>query len=150
MKRGITPERNICRRRKNIRISYFSIRNSSIKFNTLVCKVQKLRTSQKQYISPLFSSPEPKAHKVSLLYTNGPSSVRRPHFQTLWSQLANLDQILWVALLGLGKGCITFWDRLNQTSGFHDNRKTPLTYNGETMSPPFLGCFWSEPFYTCK
>ena len=25
----------------------------------------------------VFSSPEPKAHKVSLLYTNGPSSVRR-------------------------------------------------------------------------
>ena len=39
----------------------------------------------------VFSSPEPKAHKVSLKYSNGPSSVRRrpsssvvrrPHFQT--------------------------------------------------------------------
>ena len=33
---------------------------------------------------PIFSSPEPKAHKVSLKYTNGPSSVRRrPSSSTL-------------------------------------------------------------------
>ena len=49
----------------------------------------------------------------------------------LWSQLANLDQILWVASLGWGKGCIRFWGRLNQKSGYHGNRKAPLTYNGE-------------------
>ena len=24
-----------------------------------------------------------------------------------------------------------FWGRLDQNSGFHDNRKPPLTYNGE-------------------
>ena len=31
----------------------------------------------------VYSSPEPKAHKVSLQYTNGQSYVvRRPHFQT--------------------------------------------------------------------
>ena len=30
----------------------------------------------------------------------------------LWSQLANLDQILCVASLGWGKGCIRFWGRL--------------------------------------
>ena len=38
------------------------------------------------------SSPEPKAHKVSLQYTNSPSSVRRrPHFQT-WIFLKPVDQ----------------------------------------------------------
>ena len=31
----------------------------------------------------------------------------------LWSQLANLDQILCVASLGWGKGCIRFGDRLD-------------------------------------
>ena len=31
----------------------------------------------------------------------------------LWGQLANLDQILYVALLGVGKGCIMFWGRLD-------------------------------------
>ena len=41
----------------------------------------------------------------------------------LWSQLANLDQILCVASLGVGKGCIMFWGRLVQNSGVHGNRK---------------------------
>ena len=49
----------------------------------------------------------------------------------LWGQLANLDQILYVASLGLEKGCILFWGRLDQNAGAHDNRKPPLTYNGE-------------------
>ena len=49
----------------------------------------------------------------------------------LWGQLANLDQILCVASLGLGKSCIMFWGGLDQNSGVHGNRKPPLTYNGE-------------------
>ena len=49
----------------------------------------------------------------------------------LWGQLANLDQILCVASLGVGKGCIMFWGRLDQNSGVHGNRKPPLTYYGE-------------------
>ena len=49
----------------------------------------------------------------------------------LWAQLANLDQILCVASLGVGKGCIMFLGRLDQNSGVHGNRKVPLTYNGE-------------------
>ena len=48
----------------------------------------------------------------------------------LWSQLANLDQSLCVASLGVGKGCIMFWGRLDQNSGVRGNRKPPLTYNG--------------------
>ena len=44
---------------------------------------------------------------------------------------ANLDQILCVASLGWGKGCIRIWGRLDQNSGYHGNRKPPLTYNGE-------------------
>ena len=49
----------------------------------------------------------------------------------LWGQLTNLDQILCVASLGVGKGCIRFWGRLDQNCGVHGNRKPPLTYNGE-------------------
>ena len=37
-------------------------------------------------------------------------------------------QILCVASLGWGKGCIRFWGRLDQNSGFRGNRKPPLTY----------------------
>ena len=48
-----------------------------------------------------------------------------------WGQLANVDQILCVASLGVGKSCIMFWGRLDQNSGVHGNRKPPLTYNGE-------------------
>ena len=49
----------------------------------------------------------------------------------LWGQLANLGQILCVASLGVGKGCIRFWGRLDQNSVVHGNRKPLLTYNGE-------------------
>ena len=49
----------------------------------------------------------------------------------LWGQLANVDQILCVASLGLGKGCIMFWGRLDLNSSVHGNRKPPLTYNWE-------------------
>ena len=64
----------------------------------------------------------------------------------LWSQLANLDQILFVASLGRGKGCIRFWGRLDQNTGFHGNRKPPLTYNGENDVSTFSRLFWSNPF----
>ena len=49
----------------------------------------------------------------------------------LWGQLANLDQILCVASLGLEKGCIMFWGRLAQNPGVQGNRKPPLTSNEE-------------------
>ena len=49
----------------------------------------------------------------------------------LWGQLANLNQILCLASLGVGKGCIIFWGRLDQNSGVYGNRNPPLTYNGE-------------------
>ena len=59
----------------------------------------------------------------------------------LWSQLANLDQILWVASLESGKGCIRFWGRLDQNSGFHGNRKPPLSYNGKNDVSTFSRLF---------
>ena len=52
----------------------------------------------------------------------------------LWGLLANLDQILCVASLEVGKGCIMFWGWLDQNSGVHGSRKASLTYNGETFS----------------
>ena len=66
-------------------------------------------------------------------------TVRRPSYvvghtfklKYLWSQLVNRDQILCVASMGWGKGCIRLWGRLDQNSSFHGNRKPPLIYNGE-------------------
>ena len=62
------------------------------------------------------------------------------------SQFANLDQILCVASLGWGKCCIRFWGRLNQNSGFHGNRKPPLTYNGENDVSTFSRLFLIRSF----
>ena len=74
-----------------------------------------------------------------------PSSSSVVHtfkLEYLWSQLANIDQILYEASLGWGKDCIRFLGRLDQNSGFHGNRKPPLTFNGEndvsTVSRLFL------------
>ena len=64
----------------------------------------------------------------------------------LWSQLANLDQILYVASLGVGKGCLMFWGRLDQNSGVHGNRKPPLTYNGENDVSTFSQLFLIRSF----
>ena len=64
----------------------------------------------------------------------------------LWSQLTYLDQILCVASLGWGKGCIRFWGRLVSMA-----TESPCwLIIGKMMSPPFLSCFWSGPFNTCR
>ena len=44
----------------------------------------------------------------------------------LWSQLANLDQILCVASLGWGKGCIRFWGRLTLAHRTQVSDRCPL------------------------
>ena len=46
----------------------------------------------------------------------------------LWSQLANLDQILCVASLGWGKGCIRFWGRLTLAHWTQVSDCCPLGY----------------------
>ena len=80
--------------------------------------------------------------------------VRRPSvvvvhtfkLEYLWSQLANLDQILYLASLGWGKGCIRFWGRLGQNSGFHGNRKPPFTYNGKNDVSTFSLLYFIRSF----
>ena len=69
------------------------------------------------------------------------SVIIQVKLEYLWGQLANVDQILYEASLGWGKGCIRFWDRLDQNSGFHGNWKRPLTYNGENDFSTFSGLF---------
>ena len=64
----------------------------------------------------------------------------------LWSQLAKLDQVLCVSTLGWEEGCIMFYRRLDQNSGFHGNRKPPLTYNGENGVSTFSRLFFIRSF----
>ena len=68
----------------------------------------------------------------------------------LGSQLANLYQSLCVASSGWRKGCIRSWRRLDKNAGFRGKRKPQLTFNWQKWSPPFLICFSSYHFYTCR
>ena len=52
------------------------------------------------------------------------------------------------SITGVGERLHKVWGRLDQNSGFHGNRKPHWIIMGKTMSPPFLGCVWSDPFYT--
>ena len=55
----------------------------------------------------------------------------------------------YVASLGWGKGCIRFWGRLDHNSWFHGTESPHWLIMGK-ISPPFLGCFWSDSFYICR
>ena len=55
------------------------------------------------------------------------------HFRT-WISLRPVGQswsYFMCSITGGGERLIMFWGRLDQNSGFHGNRKLPLTYNGE-------------------
>ena len=88
------------------------------------------------------------AYSIPLVRRPSSSSsvVHTFKLEYLWSQLANLDQILCVASQGWGKGCISFWGRLDPNSGFHGNRKPPLTYNGENDVSTFSWLFFIRSF----
>ena len=77
-----------------------------------------------------------------------PSVVRSSTISNeyLYSQLANLNQILCVASLVWGKGCIRFWGRLDPNSGLHGNRKPPLTYKEENDISTFSRLFLIRSF----
>ena len=49
-------------------------------------------------------------------------TFKHEYLLDLW---VDRNQILSEASLGWGIGCIRFWDRLDQNSGFHGNRKLP-------------------------
>ena len=65
----------------------------------------------------------------------------------------NISEASWPILIkfllsitGVGESCIRCWGRLDQNSGFHGNRKPPLTYNGENDVSTFFGCFYTILF----
>ena len=74
--------------------------------------------------------------------------VRRPHFQT-WISL-KLDGQSWsnfiCSFTEVGERLHTVLGRLDQNSGFHGNRKPPLTYNGENDVSTFSWLFFIQSF----
>ena len=112
-------------------------------FDRITIKVVVTRTGIKARWSSILGRIRPLILKLLAL------EWRKFHtfeLEYLWSQLANLDQILCVASLGWGKGCIRFWGRLDQNSGSHGNRKPPLTYNGENDVATFSRLFLIQSF----
>ena len=73
----------------------------------------------------IYSSPEPEAHKVSLKYSKDLPSIVVHTFEHKYfqDQLTDFSQNLSAASFGWWKGCIRFWGRSDQNSGFHGNRK---------------------------
>ena len=62
-----------------------------------------------------------------------PGVMKISHFWT-WLSLKPVGQSssnFMCSIIGVGEVCISFLARLDQNSGFHGNRKPPLTYNGE-------------------
>ena len=86
------------------------------------------------------------AHSIPMVCHPSVAFIHTFKLEYRWSQLANLDQILCVASLGWGRGCIRFWGRLDQNSGFHGNRKPPLTYNRENDVSTFSRLFLIRSF----
>ena len=92
-------------------------------------------------------------HKSSDVFDFGPDQITHfgvicpwmtkiLHFRT-WISLKPVGQS-WSNLMcsitagvGVRKGCIMFYGRLDQNSGVHGNRKPPLTYNGENSVSTF-------------
>ena len=102
---------------------------SSFIFDRLIIKVAGNQDKHKSLHEFIFR-PDQTTHFLEL-----PALEWRKFYtfevEYLRGQLVSLDQILCVASLGVGKGCIMFWGRLDQNSGVHGNRKPTLTYNGE-------------------
>ena len=98
-------------------------------------------------------------HKSSVKFNSGPNQTTHfgvtcpwvtkiSHFWT-WISLKPVGQS-WsnhmCSIIGWGKGCIRFWGRLDQNSGFHGNRKPPLTYYGENGVSTFSRLFFIRSF----
>ena len=103
---------------------------SSFFFDRLIIKVASYQNRHKSSDESEFGPDQTTHFGVTC-----PWMTKIIHFELkyLWGQLANPDQILCVASLGMGKGCILFCGRLDQNSGVHGHRKPPLTYNREKL-----------------
>ena len=79
--------------------------------------------------------------------------VCRQHIQT-WISLKLVGQ-LWSnymrSITGLGERLHKVLGQIGLKLGFLWQQKAPIDLLlGKMMSPPFLRCLWSDPFYTCR
>ena len=98
-------------------------------------------------------------HKSSVEFDFGPNQtthfgvtcpwvMKISHFWT-WISLKPVGQScsnFMCSIIGVGERLIRFWDRLDQNYGFHGNRKSPLTCNGENDVSTFSRLFLIRSF----
>ena len=73
-----------------------------------------------------------------------------PHFQT-WISLKPVGQSwsnFMCSITGVGERLHKVLGQIGLKLWFPWQQKAPIEIMGKMMSPPFFGCFWSDPFYT--
>ena len=121
------------------------LHSSSFIFYQVIIKVTVNRTGIKAWSSLILGRIRPLILELLAL------EWRKFHtfeLEYLWSRLANLDQILCVASLGRGERLHKVLGQIGSKLWFPWKQKAPIM--GKMMSPLFVGCFWSNPFYTCR
>ena len=101
---------------------------SSIIFDWIIIKVAGNQDRHKSLVNFDF-----RRNQTTHFGVIRPWVTKISHFWT-WISLKPVGQSLsnfMCSTIGVGKGCIRFWGRLDQNPGFHGNRKPPLTNNGE-------------------
>ena len=89
------------------------------------------------------------AYSISIVRRPSVGVCCRPHFQ-IWISLKQVGQSwsnFMCNITGWGKGCIKFGGRLDQNSGFHGNRKPPLTSNWENDVSTFSRLLLIQSFF---
>ena len=88
----------------------------------------------------------PMVHRLSIVRC-------RPHFQT-WISLRPVDQTwsnFMYSITGMGEILHKVLGQIGSKLWFPWQQKAPSwLIMGKTMSPAFLGCCWSNRFYTCR
>ena len=101
---------------------------SSFIFDRIIIKVVGNQDRHKRSVEFEFGSNQTTHFGVTCPWVTKISHLNLNISEASWPVLIFF---LCVASLGWEKGWIRFWGRLDQNSGFHGNRKPPLTYNGE-------------------
>ena len=77
---------------------------------------------------------------------------RRPHFQTCISlkPAGQPRSNFMCSITGMGERLHKVFGQIRSKLVSMATESPHWVTMGKTMSPPFLGCFWSDLFYTCR
>ena len=87
-----------------------------------------------------------KKFPIDLKWDNGVSMLAHSVLIEYLKPVGQSWSYIMCNVIGVGKSCVRFLGRLDQNSGFHGNRKPPLTYNGENDVSTFSRLFLIRSF----